>query len=342
MNMGKNSARNSLFQIMFFLVAVSILSFVFKQPLIALYTSGEINLTGLILNGLILVLFLLGMLRMVITLLGYMRESRTLYRLIGYLQENASDPIARLSPNALSVRRYKYVHWISQQGATVDQAALATTLSASEGSRLTFIRFIHSILILAGVFGTVVSLSLALVGASSLLDSPESTNQMGAVIGGMSSALSTTMTAIVCFIIYAYFYLRLNDSRIQLLSGIEDATTLYMLPKIGHSEASLIHHMTDLTLALNKSADRIATVEKKFIFAADQLQQAILELHKGIDKTGMNAVLAVLREGFRLPAVDEHSKAGSMPVKQNSLDNPLVLDEPDQDTKKGIFRGFTS
>jgi biopolymer transport protein ExbB/TolQ len=341
MNMDKNSARNSLFQIVFFLVTIAVLLFVFKHQLITLYTSGEINITGIILNGLILILFLLGLLRMMITLLRYMREYRTLYRLVGYLQENASDPIARLSQNALSVKRYKYVHWISQQGAAVDQAALATTLSANEGSRLTFIRFIHSILILVGVFGTVVSLSLALVGASSLLGSPESSHQMGAVIGGMSSALSTTMTAIICFIIYAYFYLRLNDARIQLLSGIEDATTLYMLPKIGHSEESLLYHLTDLTMALNKSADRIARVEKKFILAANQLQQASIELNKGVDKTGMNEVLAVLREGFRLATTDNDLPVHSTTVEEQPKDK-TTGDKPEKDSKKRMFRGFTS
>ncbi|MCK5897204.1 MAG: MotA/TolQ/ExbB proton channel family protein, partial [Cocleimonas sp.] len=305
MNMDKNSARNTLFQIVFLLVSIAVLLFVFKHQLITLYTSGDMSMTGLMLNGFILALFLLGMLRMVITLLRYVNEHQALRRLVRYLQEDAADPIARLAPNALSVQRYKYVHWINRQGAPVNQAALAATLNASESSRLTLIRFVHSILILAGVFGTVVSLSLALVGASSLLGSPESSNEMGVVIGGMSSALSTTMTAIICFIIYVYFYLRLNDSRVQLLSGIEDATTLYMLPKISHSEASLIRHVERLATTLNKSAKHIADVEKKFVIAADQLQQASVELKKGVNKTGMKEVLTVLREGFRLPKTEE-------------------------------------
>jgi len=256
------------------------------------------------------------MLRMVVTLLRYIKEHRTLRYLVGYLQEEAADPIARLSPKALSVQRYKYVHWISRQGSPVNQAALAATLNANESSRLTLIRFVHSILILAGVFGTVVSLSLALVGASSLLGSPESTKEMGAVIGGMSSALSTTMTAIVCFIVYAYFYLRLNDARVQLLSGIEDTTTLYMLPKLSHSEESLIRRVERLTLALNKSAERIAAVESKFIVSADQLQQAANALHKGVTKSGINEMVDVLREGFRLPAVEYASQSTAMEQNQ--------------------------
>jgi len=330
--MNKNSARNTLFQIVFLLIAIAALLFVFKSQFVALYTSGEVSFTGFILNGVVLVLFLLGMLRMVIVLLRYVNEHQTLRRLIGYLQEDAADPIARLSPDALSVKRYQYIHWISQQGSTVNQAALAATLNANESSRLTLIRFIHSILILAGVFGTVVSLSLALVGASSLLGSPESTKEMGMVIGGMSSALSTTMTAIVCFIIYAYFYLRLNDSRVQLLSGIEDATTLYMLPKISHSEESLIRHVANLTISLNKTAERIAEVEGKFIVAADQLQMATTELHKGVDKAGMSEMLSVLREGFRLPDADTHTAEAITDIKPT--------DAAEEKLSKRIFRGL--
>ena len=137
---------------------------------------------------------------------------------------------------------------------------------------------------------------------------------MSVIIGGMSSALSTTMSAIVCFIVFAYFYMRLNDSRVQLLSGIEDATTLYMLPKISHSEESLIRHVANLTIALNKSADRIAQVEGDFIKAGAQLQQAVNDLHKGVTNTGMNEVITLIREGFRLPPVERDPSPELEPV----------------------------
>ncbi len=307
MNINKNSARSTLFQIVLFLIFTAVLLFVFKGKVATLYSSGEINLIGIVLNGLIILLFLLGMFRMVITLLRYVNEHQTLQRLVVYLQEDMADPVARLSSNALSVQRYQAVHWINKQGAAVNQGALAATLNANESARLTLIRFVHSILILAGVFGTVVSLSLALVGASSLLSSPEGAKEMGVIIGGMSSALSTTMSAIVCFIIFAYFYMRLNDSRVQLLSGIEDATTLYMLPKISHSEESLIRHVANLTIALNKSAESIAKVEGDFIEAGAQLQKAINDLHEGVNNTSMTEVIALIREGFRLPPAAEES-----------------------------------
>lgn len=305
MSINKNSARATLFQVVTFLVLVAVSLFFFKDQIAALYSSGEISLMGVVLNGVILALFLMGMFRMIISLLRYVNEYQTLRRLVGYLREDAADPIARLSGDSLAVQRYKQVHWISQQGAPVNQAALAATLNANESSRLTLIRFVHSVLILAGVFGTVVSLSLALVGASALLSSPEATQEMGTIIGGMSSALSTTMTAIVCFIIFAYFYMRLNDARVQLLSGIEEVTNLYILPKVTHSEESLMHHVASLTIALNKSADRIAEVEQQFINAGAQLQKVVGDLQNGVSRSGMQEMMALIREGFRLPPTEK-------------------------------------
>jgi hypothetical protein len=159
---------------------------------------------------------------------------------------------------------------------------------------------------------------------------------MGMVIGGMSSALSTTMTAIVCFIIYVYFYLRLNASRIQLLSGIEDATTLYMLPKINHSEESLIRHVADLTIALNKSAEHIAQVEDKFIVVADRLQQAVVDLQNSVSQTGMNEVTQLIREGFRLPSV-EHTPLRTPPTFDTHPHHQSL-----EEIKKQELRGFKS
>ncbi|RTZ64199.1 MAG: hypothetical protein DSZ29_05835 [Aquificaceae bacterium] len=125
MSVNKNSARSTLFQIVIFLIFTAVLLFIFKGKIATLYSSGEINVTGIVLNGLIVILFLLGMFRMVITLLRYVNEHQTLYRLVTYLKEDATDPISRLSANALSVQRYQAIHWINKQGAPVNQGALA-------------------------------------------------------------------------------------------------------------------------------------------------------------------------------------------------------------------------
>jgi len=265
-----------------------------------LYSSGEISKTGMIINGIIIALFFFGMLRIVIVLVRYINEHHASLKLVEYLKENATNPTSRLPEKSLVVQRYKAVKWVAKQGAPINQAAMAASCNAAENSRLTLVRFVHSTLILAGVFGTVVSLSMALIGAAGLLNSPEGVKEMGAIISSMSSALSSTVTAIVCFFIFAYFYLRLNDARVQMLSNIEDITALYLLPKVSHSEDGMIRQVTDLTTALNKAADKLLVVEQTFINAGDRLQQAVNDLQGQVSSNSLDEIKDLIRKGFHL------------------------------------------
>jgi len=287
-----------------FLLAIAILLLMQKKTLYDLYISGSVSHTGILLNGIIIALFLFGLVRIVVVLLGYAREQEILLRLANNLKENNPRPVAKLPEGSLAVKRYEQIRWVNQHNAPVNQAALAASLNASESSRLTLIRFVHNILILTGVFGTVVSLSIALVGASGLLDSPQAMHNMSNIIGGMSTALSTTITAIVCFIVYAYFFLRLNDVKTRLLSSIEDVTSLYILPRISHTEQSLIRDVAKLTIALRQAAERMSEVEQNFIDAGARLQQAVDAMHAQVNTvdSNMQDIKTLVRDGFRLPA----------------------------------------
>ncbi|PID33883.1 MAG: hypothetical protein CR955_00230 [Thiotrichales bacterium] len=300
MNVGKSSAKSTLIQIVIFLITFALLIFYKKDTIVGMYISGEISKTGMIINAIIFALFFVGMLRIVLVLFRYINEQGVLLQLIEYLKENAQDPVARLQQNSLAVNRYNSIHWLAKQGSPINQEALASSANAYENSRLTLIRFVHSTLILAGVFGTVVSLSMALIGASGLLNSPEGVKEMGTIISGMSSALSSTITAIVCFFVFAYFYLRLNDARIQLLTQVEDMTGMYLIPSVSHTEESLINKVSELTNALNQAAEKLLMVEDRFILAGDTLQQAVNDLHGQISHSGIDDIKDLIRKGFHL------------------------------------------
>ena len=45
------------------------------------------------------------------------------------------------------------------------------------------------------------------------------------------TALSTTITAIVCYVFFGYIYQRLPMPRTNLISGIEQVTTTFLMPK---------------------------------------------------------------------------------------------------------------
>ena len=300
MNIKKISAKSTLIQIVIFLLVTAALAFMNIGLIEKLYNSGEISKTGMIINAIIIALFFFGMLRIVVVLFSYINEHRVSLKLVEYLKENASDPISRLPEKSLAVQRFKAVTWVTKQGSPVNQAAMAASCNASESSRLTLIRFVHSTLILAGVFGTVVSLSMALIGAAGLLNSPEGVKEMSTIISSMSSALSSTVTAIVCFFIFAYFYLRLNDARIQMLSNIEDITSLYLLPKVTHTEDGMIRQVSELTMALNQAAEKLLMVEDTFIAAGDRLQQAVNDLQGQLSNSSLDEIKDLIRKGFHL------------------------------------------
>ncbi|MCK5726920.1 MAG: MotA/TolQ/ExbB proton channel family protein [Thiotrichaceae bacterium] len=303
MNITNASSRSVLFQVLLFFVAIAILLLMQKNALYALYLSGDVGQLGIGLNGLILVLFLFGLFRIVFVLLSYAREQEVLNKLVTNLRNGIAQPSSELPESSMAKKRYEQIRWINQHNAPVNQAALAASLNASEGSRLTLIRFVHNILILTGVFGTVVSLSIALVGASGLLDSPDGAKNMSTIIGGMSTALSTTITAIICFIVYAYFFLRLNDVKSRLLSSVEDVTSLYILPKITHTEQSLIRDVAKLTVALRQAAERMGEVEANFVTAGDNLLTVVNTMQVQVDTIGsdMREIKQSIRDGFRLP-----------------------------------------
>lgn len=275
-----------------------------KDTLYELYVGGEDRRMGLVLNGIVALVFLVGLVRIVMVLLSYAREQEMLLRLAKNVKKKSQYPLSGLSEKSLAAKRYQQIRWIYEHNAPINQAALASSLNSSESSRFTLIRFVHNILILTGVFGTVVSLSIALLGASGLLSTPDAgMERMGLIISSMSTALSTTMTAIVCFIIYAYFFLRLNDVKIHLLSSIEDVTSLYILPRMTHTEDTMMRDVAKLTQALRQAAERMAEVETRFVAAGEGLQATIGSMQQQVSRidTDMGQLKELLREGFRLP-----------------------------------------
>jgi hypothetical protein len=273
-----------------------------KDQVVAFFYSTQAGQLGLILNGLILLIFLLGLVRMIFMFLSYSQEQETLNQFVRRTEENAANPAYNLSESALVVSRYYAVQTIARQRAPVNQAALAATLLASQTAQFTLVRFVNSILILAGVLGTVISLAVALMGAAGLMNSPDNMKSMWDIIGGMSNSLSTTVTAIVCYVFFAYFYLRLQDARTQLLANIEDVTTLYILPRFKHAENDILHDVAVLAADLRKAADNITHVQDRFLQAGERLQLAVDDLQAVVAQSGENirVIRDSVREGFRL------------------------------------------
>jgi hypothetical protein len=196
---------------------------------------------------------------------------------------------------------------LHRQGAPINHAALASTLVARESTTISLPKFINNILILTGVFGTIVSLSIALVGASNILDTDQQqAGDMGMVIHGMSTALSTTITAIVCYLIYGYFYIKLTDAQTHVLSGVEQVTTVYLLPRYHHTPESIVHEVAGLVRELRGVASEMRSAQSDYADAGSRLHSLVATLEQRVTPVSedLRSIKRVLRDGFRLPEGD--------------------------------------
>jgi hypothetical protein len=274
------------------------------------YFENQLTNTGVVINSAILALLVVGLGNIFYHLLRYRREENAIAGFVNNVESIRSDLMEGLPASSMVVKRQLTMQSIQRANGEINQGALAAMLNADEATHFGLIRFINNILILTGVFGTIVSLSIALLGASDLIDSADaSLGGMGLVIHGMSTALSTTITAIVSYVIFGYFYTRLNDVQTHCLSGIEQLTSIYLLPRYVKSSDDIIHKMSDLIKSVIHATDKLKQTQDTYQNAATTLQQTINTNQQQIDQLvdEIHGIKQILREGFRLPLTDKEN-----------------------------------
>ncbi len=267
------------------------------------YFTDQLTTTGYIINGAIVALFLLGMGDVVVNLVRYMREERALGRFIKALDGDLYSTLENVDPRSLIQRRLHTVQTLAKQNAPINHNALAATLVAKESTRIGLLKFINSVLILTGVFGTIVSLSIALLGAANLLEAGQELANMQLVIHGMSTALNTTLTAIVCYFVFGYFYLKVLDAKTHLLSGVEQVTALYLMPKYSHTADHLLHDVAGLARNLRQVSEAMQAAQRELLDTTRALREVVAgaERQFGPVAEDISAIRRLLRDGFRLP-----------------------------------------
>ena len=302
-NLRRHYSRNTLVR-MIIIAAVFAVLMVWKFDLVyTVYFKDQLTQIGLIINGAIILLFVIGLLRAIGILLSYMREEGALERFVRNVERRPnSDPLKGVSTATIIARRYATLRRLHEARTPINQNALASTLVASQSTRNGLPRYINNILILTGVFGTIVSLSMALIGASDVLENAISATGMGLVIHGMSTALSTTITAIVCYVFFGYIYQRLTDAQTNLISGVEQVTTTYLMPKFQVQTDNVLYEFTGLIRSLQGLVDQLQKSQLGFEATQDQLADT-LSLYRdkvdGLDER-LDNIVDHLRVGFRL------------------------------------------
>jgi hypothetical protein len=303
----RNFSRRILFRLLVLGVIVAVILFMNYGYINDLYIQNQLTPVGLIINSGILLAFLSGLLKVVSSLWFYMNEESSLARFVRQFKDDSGRLLKGIKSESIIARRYNIIRKLSEKHVRINHGALASTLLADESTRTSFARYIGNILILTGVFGTIVSLSVALVGASSLLDMAQDSGSMGLVIHGMSTALSTTITAILCYLFYGYFNLKLGDAQTHLLSGVEEATTVYLLPKYARDSESMLQEVSGLIHGLREAAGAMLSIQDEYAQAGIRLSEVAVELRQQMSGSAesIDSIKQLLRDGFRLPAAGD-------------------------------------
>jgi|GEM_PF-158052 len=301
---------------------VALVLVVWQWPFLSsLYGHAGETMPGYLVNGLIGVLFALGIATLLRQLLRYADEevALDLYESnIGFGIHNLEGVAA----DSIIARRHMQMLELYRRRAPIDHGALAASLVANESVKMGPPKFVNNVLILTGVLGTIVSLSIALLGASELIGQDTDGAGLGMVIGGMSTALSTTMTAIVAYLVFGYFFLRMLDVQTQYLGRIEELTTTELLPRYQSDTGAMVGDYSRLLKTGADLLERMDSAHREFSRITGGLERLVADLGRRTDNNGQFAselqtligrqiaenarssreIHELLREGFRLPA----------------------------------------
>ena len=330
--------RNIPLQMTLVLVLLAVVTIWQRDIVYQIYFANQVNTVGWAINGGIALLFVSGLAELVKRFFEYRNQELSINRFIANVTHN-EDPLLGIEESDMVAERFLTLKSLNRRRANINQSALAATLLASESSRNSFLKFVHNVLILTGVFGTIVSLSIALLGASDILQSSgqvapaAGTGQaegLGTMIFGMSTALSTTLTAIMAYLFFGYFYIKLTDTQTFLISKIEEVTATTLLPHLQLNQDVVIKDYSDSILAATELVKTLTQSQKAYAESADSLRLAAQELtdqaarvtdqhgalqdllpriHDMIEQQqntsrhnaeNMDEVVALLRRGFRL------------------------------------------
>ena len=286
-----------------------------------IYLKNQLNAIGWVINGSIIALFFCGLGALVGRFLEYRAQETAIARFLRNLGENR-EPMEAVDERSMLAERYRTLLELNRRRANINQNALAATLLAAESSRNSFLKFVHNVLILTGVFGTIISLSLSLLGASDMIhgagQAAGQTRGLGTIIFGMSTALSTTMTAILAYLIFGYFYIKLTDTQTYLLSRVEEVTATVLLSHLQLNQsaekdyADSVRSAAQLIARFDLSQQQYEGAVQALTDAAQSLSRQLDErAGDGLGKAELDALakenrsllteaVNLLREGFRL------------------------------------------
>lgn len=307
---------NILLQMIFIMAVVAGVSVWQAEVITQIYLTHQINAIGWGVNGGIALLFGCGLLQLIKRFFEYGSQERAIHRFQHNIQ-NSDEPLLSIAEKSMIAKRFLVLKSLNRQRANINQGALAATLHAAESSRNSFLKFVHNVLILTGVFGTIISLSVALLGASDLLQSgglgglaargdgaDGQIDGLSRMIFGMATALSTTLTAIFAYLFFGYFYIKLTDTQTFLLSKIEEVTATTLMPHLQlNQDASVLRDYAESIRLASNLVQKLDQSQQKYADAATTLESATRRLAAQVGQSPAtgddNKVLARIMESLQ-------------------------------------------
>jgi len=280
------------------------------------YFAKQATSLGIILNGFIVTLFLLGLFKIITALRHYSFEEEQVDIFLEGSETDDRYVLSILSPDSIIYRRHQKTKNLFDKKVPINHGAIVSAMLAEESLYLSFPKFVNNILILSGVFGTIVSLILALTGAGAVLKSSSTGEGMWLIIHGMNTALNTTATAIVCFFFFTYFFHKLTDVQTYVFGKIEKAVMLYIVPEfafdsetVNYNTQRMIKNLAELAESINERSriitDAVSSLNEHN--AAQAARTDLLAKRQGealLNSQAMVTMLEKIREtleaGFRL------------------------------------------
>lgn len=297
-------------------VATTVLVLLWKHADVLAFLLGDLR--PLVLNGVVLILFALGLGHLYRALRHYARQEAQIETFLARRAEGVTSTtvLADFDEPSLLRERHATIKELFDSGGVVDHGAISAIMLAGESQQLSIPRFVNNVLILTGVFGTVSSLIFALIGATDVLQTAAPGSGMGLLLLGMNTALTTTATAIVCYFFFTYFYHRFTDLQTWVISRLERAALLYMVPDftfeaeaVNHQAKLLIEDVRELVTGMRDGmagmADTVARLDETTRARHEQGERLVdgqnVQTAKQDESLAQLAELRrVLVEGFRL------------------------------------------
>ena len=304
-NRNQRYARKILTQFLVLAAAIIVVVIWQQDFLYAVYAENQVTQVCLFINGGIGLLFFAGIYQIVREFRRLESEETALNQTLSNL-ENKRAALEGVRAESLIANRYETLVDLHQQNAVINHSALAATVVALESSRVSFPKFVHNVLILTGVFGTVVSLSIALLGASDVIVSTTETGGLGMIIHGLSTALSTTMTAIFAYLFFGYFYFRLMDALTHVVRSLESSTTRILLPMFQIEPEKAAEQLSQIVKTAAALVERLDQSQASYAEVAADLRNLFVSYRDEMQRNsdGLTKMTKVLREGFRLDESD--------------------------------------